>query len=375
MKNVLFYSDSKECGGHEIQTISAIGYLQNHFKIHFVVSKENKYFVSLLKQWDINVICANYSSTRYQIVRSLISLRHAIYLRKIIRDISPEIIINIQGNIEIGSIMLLIAKGLSIRCISYIPCCHYLKTVSNKGFVSVIKDFINTRYYQFPTSFITINEYNGELIYKRNKNAPITVVENGIDFKKFEILDKQKARCELDFKKTIKYIGLIGRVSFFTKGHDILLKMVDKYRSELKSYRFVIVGVGEDTELLTSRIKEKEVEDYFLLLGHHSNLSVIYSAIDGIVIPSRYEGTPLVLLEALYYKLPIVMTNLPGVGDYLKKTSLFKKEDIDDFFEAFCRTISVCVNSSLVLDIVDKHSIVKFQENFFQAVLRSIKRV
>ncbi|MDQ1339439.1 MAG: hypothetical protein QG567_591, partial [Campylobacterota bacterium] len=267
----------------------------------------------------------------------------------------------------------LVAKFVKYRSITYIPSCHFLSEVTNNGLIARVKDFVNILYYNLVNEFITINDFNKRLILQRGVKSKIHTVPNGIEFDKYKIYNKNKARKMLNLLEEKINIALVGRVQLWNKGHDILLKMVNKYKNELKNYKFIIVGTGEDLESFGQQVKELGLVEYFTFLGHQRDLSAVYSAIDGIIIPSRFEagaGTPMVLLEALYYKLPIVMTNLPDMDAYLPINSLFKKGNVDDFFEKIITIDAKIISESKRNEIVVKHSLDNFQKEFEKVILK-----
>lgn len=375
MKRILFYSDAKHLGGHELQTFNALKLLRNKYEIFFIVFEGNKNFIELLNTLNIKIIQIDYSSNRFQILRTLFSLIHIYKLIKIIKKLKPNLILNIQGNIELGSVMLLASKISKVKNITYIPICHKLSEVTNNGWIAKAKDFINLFYYKIPDAFITLNNFNKDLIKKRGVDKPIDTVFNGIDFDKYVFYDKLEAKNKLALDYLQINIALIGRIQFWHKGHDILVKMVEKYIKQLDNYKFIIVGIGEDENIMRSIIQEKKIEDNFLFLGHQKDLSLIYSAVDGLVIPSRFEsgaGTPMVLLEGLYYQLPIVMTDLTDMDLYLEKDSLFEKENIDELFNKLMLIENKKIDFDKKNKIVDMHCIAKFQKSFLNVIEQNV---
>lgn len=347
--------------------------MQNKYEIVFIVFKGNKNFIELLNTLNIKIIKIDYSSNRFQILRTFFSLIHIYRLVRIIKKLKPDLILNVQGNIELGSVMLLASKISKVKSITYIPICHRLTEVTNNRWIAKIKDFINVFYYKIPDAFITINNFNKHLIEQRGVNKPIYIVPNGIDFDKYIIYDKLEAQNKLGLCSTQTNVALIGRIQFWHKGHDVLINMVKKYKNQLKDYKFIIVGSGEDEYKMKNIVKKYQIESNFLFLGHQKDMSLIYSAIDGVIVPSRFEGTPMVLLEALYYNLPVIMTNLPGMNTYLDEDSLFEKENIDELFEKLILIKNKNINVDRKNKIVSMHSMAKFQQKFFSVIEENVK--
>jgi glycosyltransferase involved in cell wall biosynthesis len=63
------------------------------------------------------------------------------------------------------------------------------------------------------------------------------------------------------------------------------------------------------------------------LLGHRNDIDLLMEAADLLVMPSRREGFPYVLLEALHRRLPVIATRVPGAVDVLPQPWMVAVED------------------------------------------------
>jgi len=86
---------------------------------------------------------------------------------------------------------------------------------------------------------------------------------------------------------------------------------------ELSGVDLVIVGEGPERGAIEARAREHHVSNRVRLLGHipQGRLPEIYSAADLLVLPSRREGWPNVLLESMACGTPVVVSDFPGVDD------------------------------------------------------------
>jgi len=86
---------------------------------------------------------------------------------------------------------------------------------------------------------------------------------------------------------------------------------------ELSGVDLVIVGEGPERGAIEARAREHRVSNRVRLLGHipQGRLPEIYSAADLLVLPSRREGWPNVLLESMACGTPVVVSDFPGVDD------------------------------------------------------------
>lgn len=115
-------------------------------------------------------------------------------------------------------------------------------------------------------------------------------------------------------KNGIKAI-FIGRLDMYHKGLDELLKAIDKCKDVLRTNQFHLELYGPqkyDYYKIDAYIKEHSIEDIVELKGEISGINkeeAILKA-DLFVMPSRFEGHPMGLIEALAYGLPVMVT--PG---------------------------------------------------------------
>ena len=109
-------------------------------------------------------------------------------------------------------------------------------------------------------------------------------------------------------------VGMAGRISFKQKGQDTFASAAALMLERDPSLRFVVAGEGQDDRRLRSLIAELCVEERFQLLGQ-VDIGAFLSAIDAIAIPSRFEGLPLVALEALAVGVPGIAADIDGLRD------------------------------------------------------------
>ena len=77
-------------------------------------------------------------------------------------------------------------------------------------------------------------------------------------------------------------------------------------------------GTGEQQQELHDRLHEAALDHAVLMLGHRSDLPRLLQAADLFVFPTRFEGHPFALLEAMAYGLPIVTTNASSIPEIMQ---------------------------------------------------------
>lgn len=113
-------------------------------------------------------------------------------------------------------------------------------------------------------------------------------------------------------------LGVVGRLSP-EKGVDIFIDVCRLLRQSGMVFSALIAGDGPDRPALERRTRELGLDDAVRFLGAVSNVAALYDTLDALVIPSRSEGLPNVLLEALRADLPVVSTRVGAVPEVLRE--------------------------------------------------------
>lgn len=163
------------------------------------------------------------------------------------------------------------------------------------------------------TKIIAANEYEKKIFSEFCDDSKITIVRNGIDI---EDLISNTA----NFKKKYRigeFILFVGRFSK-VKGIDTLLKALSliKDKEELLNVKLVIMGVdfGFESTML-EMINTLKIKDKVLVIKNPSRIDVIsaYNESKFLVLPSRWELSPLTPLEGFAFKKPVITTNAHGI--------------------------------------------------------------
>jgi len=194
------------------------------------------------------------------------------------------------------------------------------------------------------TKISVANEYEKKIFEKFNQASKIEVIRNGINLK------TMKTKTQ-NFKKkhgiVLPFVLFLGRFSMI-KGIDILLRAIKilKDRSELENIRFVIMGVdfGFQNQMI-QMIDDFGIKEKIHLITNPSREDVIaaYSESEFLVLPSRWELSPLTPLEGFAFKKPVISTNVHGIPYTItdrKNGILVKNEDFHELAEAIMELIN-----------------------------------
>jgi glycosyltransferase involved in cell wall biosynthesis len=139
-----------------------------------------------------------------------------------------------------------------------------------------------------------------------------------------------------------RLIGTVGRL-VPQKSTRTLLQAAPQLLAAEPSTRFVVVGDGPLLHELQAQARDLGIEESVRFLGYCDDLVSIYSALDVFVLPSRYEGFPISLLEAMAMGAPVVATNVIGISDALENGSnglLVPYDSPGDLADAVLRLLS-----------------------------------
>ncbi|MBJ6723675.1 glycosyltransferase [Geomesophilobacter sediminis] len=109
-------------------------------------------------------------------------------------------------------------------------------------------------------------------------------------------------------------VAVVGRFSP-EKGQLVFIEALALVRERLKNVKGLLIGDGQDKELLQARARELGVEDALVFTGFQSDVAPYYDAADLVVLPSFSEGMPNVALEAMMFGKPVVASRVGGVPE------------------------------------------------------------
>lgn len=153
---------------------------------------------------------------------------------------------------------------------------------------------------QYATDFWACQKEAGEFFYNQkimNSNR-FLIINNAIDTKKFEYNAEIRKKYRKDLKIDEKLvIGNVGRLHF-QKNQIFLLEIFYEISKKHKNSVLLLVGQGEDYDILQKKVSEYGLEDKVMFLGVRDDVSNLMQAMDVFLFPSVFEGLGIVLIEA-----------------------------------------------------------------------------
>lgn len=142
--------------------------------------------------------------------------------------------------------------------------------------------------------------------------AKVVVLRNGVDLARFAPTDRQVTRNRLGITKSA-WLS-VGHLTEL-KGHHLAIDALQI----VHDVKLLVIGEGPLASGLRRQAAQLGVSERVKFLGHvdHDQLPAYYSAADALVLPSRSEGMPNVLLEAMACGTPVIATAVGGIPEII----------------------------------------------------------
>ncbi len=195
----------------------------------------------------------------------------------------------------------------------------------------------------------------------------VSVIRNGIDFERFTKVDKTKEqkRKELGIEEDAYVIGQVGRFTY-QKNPEFTVEVFNELLKRREDAYLLLIGRGKQEEQLNKQIHDLGIEDRVRILISRDDIPELLKAMDVFILPSRFEGFGIVLIEAQVSGLPCVVSdNVPAEAYQSKAITRLSLDDrIEDWAEALLDPKGN-INEYGNIDDYDMHKEIKVLENLY----------
>ncbi len=233
--------------------------------------------------------------------------QYAGFLRAVFRE-KPHVIVSMltHSNIMAISAGLLFRKKIIIG--EHITLSEAAKTKAGRRMLWFSTTLLVKIFYRFSDKIIAVSEgVKADLVGEFNILPPnVEVIHNPTDLKCISELCNNPV-AHVFFREGVPVILSVGRL-VAQKGFEILLKAFSNVIKEMDA-RLIILGEGPEKESLSRLANELAITEKVSFLGFQNNPYKFISKADVFVLSSRYEGLPMVVLEAMACDTPVVSTD------------------------------------------------------------------
>lgn len=225
----------------------------------------------------------------------------------------------------------------------------------------------------FSTNIIALTPNLAEELQQllRLKNlGKIKIIPLGLDLKRF--LDKPRKstnwRESIGLTQEEILIGIVARLVPI-KNHSLLVSSMNILTKSFPNLHLAIIGMGEEEDNLRALTNELNLTEKIHFCGISNKMEDIYSDLDLLVLCSKNEGTPVVIIEALAAGCPVAATNVGGVAELFQNSKsgfllpLEEKAFTNKLFEILKTIKNESVNENTRKQITEYYSVQKLAAN------------
>lgn len=189
--------------------------------------------------------------------------------------------------------------------------------------------------------------------YSNKIKTRLEVVNNGRKKIQTDSISNSDRKLMLEIRDKFSFVIGTHAVVSKIKGLDTIIKGLPK----LENFSFVIIGDGPEVGNLKLLAKELNVDDRVYFLGFNKNIGSFFKFYDVYAMPSRSEGLPIALIEAISCKTPCLTSDIPTFKELFVNDEVhsFKVDDLDDFCKEILKFKEINFRESLIEKAYNKY--------------------
>jgi glycosyltransferase involved in cell wall biosynthesis len=376
---VVVYSDALLFGGHEITLLEAVRGLAvnecDRVEVILMLAGNNRRFLEKIKSFKLNIqiVTLPFSTSPGDVFRVIFRTAKVREISREMEKLQPDLIVVSQGAIALSACGLGAAKLTGVPVVSFLPMAQTVAVTRGRRSVDIFfQELLYRRLYTIPDYYFTICMSTKKQLYELYNidREKIYVSYYGLDTLKLPV---PKSRKRLN--KNVKHLGLIGRVEFNQKQQDFFVRELVKYKNDIGRVIVHIIGDGPDLDNLKNIVQNLGIDSLVSFDGWSDDMQRWYEKLDLVLLPSRFEGFPIVMIEAMYWGVPVVASNVDGMREVLDEKWLFPANDGKEMFRKI-KYVLENDQSKLVMEnhhyVQEKLNIHAFREGFCNCVMQCL---
>lgn len=324
--NILYTIWGTSFGGAEKFVLNVVKCL-NKDKYNIVIFSDSDKIGPLKKEYEkagAKVIISKYHRFKHPIK----------FIRQIKSVVADEGINIIHANDDYNMIFSLVVKSKAIR---YVAHSHSTKFFFTKSKIAtffariIIPAIIRNK----ADVLVGCSNEAGDKLFSRKKYM---VIPNGIEMNNFIYSDKNRncTRKKMKIKNDEKVILNIGRMDN-AKNQTALIDIFANYHAMNDNSKLLIIGNGPERKNIENKVSKLGLTKSVSILEPQKDICDYYNAADVFVMTSKFEGLPMVLIEAQANGLPVVASTT--ISSESKINDNFEFINLDDDYNEWTNTI------------------------------------
>lgn len=306
MKKVLeVFGEPISNGGQESFVFNVLNHMDltnMHVDVLTPYYCENDYYKNIIEDKGGSVVSLDLpflpGSSRLNVVKPL---------DEYLRDNRYDILHVHSGSISILMEVAFVAHKHHIKkIIVHSHCAAERKTLKYRIIKFISTPILNN----YPTNHIACSRVAGEWKYsKKVVENNLVILKNGVDLQKYAFNQelRNEMREKLGINKDTYVIGHVGRFSY-QKNHEYLIELFEQLKQRHSNSALLLIGSGENLERIKELVVSKGLDDSVNFVGNVNNVCDYMQVMDIFVLPSRFEGLPIVGVEAQANGLPLLVS-------------------------------------------------------------------
>ena len=227
--------------------------------------------------------------------------------------------------------MLSAANILPLLCAKISGCKNIIvhsHNASTVGFYRHVLHFTNKFFVKlFANHYFSCSNAAAKFMFGNKKN--VEIIRNAIDISKykFDVENRKNFRKKINLPQNSILIGHIGRFEK-QKNHKFIIRVFNEIFQKNANAFLILIGGGYTMKSIEKLVKKLELAKRVIFYGKTNNTAEIYSAMDLFLLPSFFEGLPVVGIEAQCNGLPVLAST--GISAEIQITDLVCRLDLSD---------------------------------------------
>jgi glycosyltransferase involved in cell wall biosynthesis len=146
----------------------------------------------------------------------------------------------------------------------------------------------------------------------------LIAIPNGIDLRKFTQVSGEGVRAEFGLPADRPLLGVVGRLHPAKDHENLFRALAAMPQARAGEVSCLVVGTGELQDALHAMVRQMGLEPCVVFTGMRTDVPRLVAALDVFVMPSRWEGLPIALLEAMASAKPVICTRVGGIPDVVR---------------------------------------------------------
>lgn len=237
--------------------------------------------------------------------KNIVSFTHEIY--KVIKEGHYKIVHSNMNSMSCFPLFAAWLAGADVRILH-----NHTTDTKAEGIRTIIKRVLRPFARLLANRYWACSKLAGAWMYgqKAVDEGKVTIINNAIDLSRFafkqEIRDKLRKEMGLEGKFVVGHVGRFMK----QKNHDFLIDIFAELVKQKPESVLLLIGEGPLFGHIRDKVKSLDLQDKVRFLGVRSDVAELYNAMDVFVLPSFYEGLPVVGVEVQANGLPFLCSDM-----------------------------------------------------------------